>query len=112
MSELIGRTVARCLRVTNLVGSASPDEMPESMTSEIQVRLQKIMQTLRRFDKTASLKTRTGREAAQDIDEAAENLEKDLKSGDPSTILKSLSILEQRVDSLQKSIERLKRMVT
>lgn len=100
------------MEVANLVSSASPDEMPESMTSEIQVRLQKIVQTLRRFDKAASLKTRTGREAAQHIDKAAENLEKDLKSADSSTILQNLSILEQRVDSLKKTIERLKRMVT
>ena len=100
------------MEVAYLVGSASSDEMPESMVSEIQVILQKIVETLGRFDKAASLKTRTGREAAQDIDEAAENLEKELRSGDPTTILESLSILEQRVDSLQKTIERLKRMVT
>jgi len=115
VSEMVSRAVDRCLRVMDFVVSVSPNELPENVASEIQVRLQKVVHLLRGFEKTASLKTRRGREAAQEIEEAAMNMEKalgSLRSGDPSPFTESLSVLEQRAESLHKTIERLKRIVT
>ena len=115
MSEMVSRAIDRCLRIMDLVGSMSPNELPKKMASEIGARLQKVVHLLRGFEKTASLKTRMGREAAQDIEEAAINLERtlgNLGSSDPSPVMESLLALEQRVEALQKAIEKLKRMVT
>lgn len=115
MSETVGRAVDCCVRIMGIVGTAPLNKLPENIPSEIQVRLQKVVHLLRGFEKTASLKTRRGREAAQDIEGAAVDLEEalsSLESGDPSTVMENLSTLEERVESLQKTIERLKRMVT
>jgi len=99
----------------DFVGSRSPNELSETMTSEIQARLQKVVHMLQGFEKTALLKTRKGREAAQEIEGAAMNLEKALGSlelGDPSPFMESLLMLEQHINELQRTIERLKRVVT
>jgi len=115
MTEIVYRAIDCSLRVMNLVGSMSPDELPETMPDEFQVRLQKVVNMLQGFEKTALLKTRKGMEAAQEIERAAMNLEKalsSLRSGDLSSIMESLSTLEQRVEDLQKTIEKLKRVVT
>ena len=115
MSEMVGKAVDSCLRIMDNICSVSPNQLPENMATEIQGRLQRVMHLLRGFEKKASLKTRRGREAAQNIEGAAINLEKalsSLESGDPSTVIRSLLMLEQQVESLQKTIERLKRMVT
>jgi len=115
MSEMVSRAIDCCLRTMDLVISMSPNELPKNVASEVGSRLQKVVCLLHGFKKTASLKTRKGREAAQDIEEAAINLERalsNLEPGDPSPLMKSLSTLEQRVEVLQKAIERLKRMVT
>jgi len=115
MSETVSQAIDRCLRVMNLVSSTSPHELPETMATEIRARLQKVVHLLRGFEKTALLKTRKGREAAQEIEGAVINLEKalgSLGSGDLSPVMESLSILEQHVDDLQKTIERLRRVVT
>ncbi len=113
MNEVIGLAVNRCLRVMDVVSSRSLSEISENMAGEIQVRLQKVLRLLQGFEKTAWLKTKKGKEAAQRIEEAAMSLEKTLSSpGKPQSIIKSLTILEQRVESLQKTIERLKRVFT
>jgi len=115
MSEMVSRAIDCCLRIMDLAGSMSPNELPENMASEVEARLQKVVHLLRGFEKMASLKTRKGREAAQEIEAAAMNLERalgKLGAGGPSPVMESLSTLEQCVEDLQKAIERLKRMVT
>jgi len=115
MSEMVSRAIDCCLRTMDLVSSTSPNELPKNVASEVESRLQKVVCLLHGFEKTASLKTRKGREAAQDIEEAAMNLERalgNLGSGGLSPVMESLLTLEQRVEDLQRAIERLKRMVT
>jgi len=87
----------------------------ELPTNEIHDRLVKVVHLLRGFEKRAYLKTRSGNESAQEIEVAAMDFEKVLTSlelGDQSQVMGKLSKLEQRVEVLQKTIERMKRMVT
>lgn len=115
MSETVSRAINCCLRILDHSSSKSPNNLPENVPSEIEARLHKVVHLLRRFEKTASLKTRKGREAAQEIEEVAMTLERTLSNlgpGDLSMVMDSISMLEQRVEALQNTIERLKRMVT
>jgi len=112
MSEMILRAVGCCEKAMDLVDSMSADERA---VDEIRVRLEKVVQSLRGFEKRAFLKTRRGSEAAQEIEEAAVTLEKglgSLGSTDLSRVVDELSTLEQRVEALEKTIERMKRVVT